>query len=156
MKYVSSAKCSPFGHGAFMSIQRAVPVVGPSHACLHADRYDAAGAGRESVAAPLEDQHGVARDDEEALLERLHVQVDAPASIELGQAPARVDGADRAVGEGKTPVTRGVLGERRLRLDVGGAEEVMHRGLQSGKKCLAVHCRLSTKDAPGCRDTRCC
>jgi hypothetical protein len=97
---------------------------------LHADRNQSASAGRQSIAAAVEDQRRIARHHEEALLERLHVQVDSTAGIELAEAPARVHGADGPVRQRGAAVSRGVLRKRRCRLDIGGANKVVHGGLR--------------------------
>ena len=58
-------------------------------------------------------------------------EVDPPARVELGQPPPRVHGADRAIGQREAPIAGGVLRKGGRRLDVGGANEVVHRDLRS-------------------------
>jgi hypothetical protein len=61
---------------------------------LHADRDHAARARRQPITSAVENQRGIPREHVKALLERLYVQVEMAAGVELGQAPSRVNRTD--------------------------------------------------------------
>ena len=97
----------------------------PEPRVLHADGDQAARARRQPVAAAVENQRRIAGENVEALLERLHVCVDVAAGVELGEAPARVHGADGAVRQCKAPVARRMPRKSRSGPGIRGANEVM-------------------------------
>ena len=125
-----------------MSIHRAVPVVGPQPCVLHADRNQPAGARSQTKRAVIQDQHRIAFEHVKALLERLHVLIHVALRVELAHAPARVDRAAVAVGQRETAVAGGVARERGRRLDVGGANEVVH---EIFGRCIAGMFRRATR-----------
>ena len=90
----------------------------------------------EEMAAAFEDQHRVPLEHVETLLERLQMLVHVPPRIELGEAPAGVDGATAAIGQGKSAITGRFGWKGFLWTDVRGRNEQMHVGLrESLERC---------------------